>query len=157
MGLANDDCRLYHHVGRSSRGLRASRDLRSRMTLSKGMTDRNMTIETQKYIRKPLYVDAVRVTVDNFEDIATWCQGEIRQDETPGSNKRYIKVRVQYPMNPRQTKAFVGDWILYTDRGYKVYLNKAFQMAFDETVDTGSNGNTDVSEIEVARIAAAVE
>jgi hypothetical protein len=85
----------------------------------------------------------VRITSDNFDEIAVWCQGEIQQDEATG--KKFIKVRVQYPMNPRQTQAFVGDWLLYTDRGYKVYTTKAFTSAFDkveegETASNGSNG-----------------
>jgi hypothetical protein len=90
-------------------------------------------IDTQKYVRKPLYVDAVRVTLENFDEVAAWCQGEVLQDEVPGSGtrKQYIKVRVHNPKNPRQTKAFVGDWLLYTERGYKVYTNKAFHASFD--------------------------
>lgn len=111
-------------------------------------------IETQKYIRKPLYVDAVRVTSSNFNEIASWCQGEIQQDEVPGSGqgKYHIKVRVHNPKNPRQTKAFVGDWILYTERGYKVYTSKAFHSAFDKaeaTVTANGAGQVDTSVIEV--------
>src|SRR3954452_12961268 len=87
-----------------------------------------MAIKTQRYIRKPLYVDSVRITASNFDEIAAWCQGEIQQDE----GKKYIKVRVHNPKNPRQTKAFVGDWLLYTERGYKVYTSKAFFAAFDK-------------------------
>jgi hypothetical protein len=45
--------------------------------------------------------------------------------------KQYIHVRVHNPKNPRQTKAFVGDWILYTERGYKVFTAKAFQANFN--------------------------
>jgi hypothetical protein len=97
-----------------------------------------MSIDAQKYIRKPLYVDAVRVTNANFNEIAAWCQGEILRDdevlrdaEGQGTGKPYIKVRVHNPINPRQMKAFVGDWLLYTERGYKVYTNKAFHTAFD--------------------------
>jgi hypothetical protein len=92
-----------------------------------------MGVETQKYIRKPLFVDAVRVTAANFDELAAWCQGEVLQDEIPGkgTTKKYIKVRVHNPKDTRQTKAFIGDWILYTDRGYKVYTNKAFRHAFD--------------------------
>jgi len=86
-------------------------------------------IETQKYIRKPLYVDAVRITNANFEEIAAWCQGEIGQDER---GKKCIKVRVHNPKNVRQTQAGVGDWLLYTERGYKVYTNKAFHASFDQ-------------------------
>jgi hypothetical protein len=97
------------------------------------------TSVTKKYVRKPLYVDAVQVTEQNFIDIARWCFGEIGNiDETPVDmssevepTKQYIHVRVHNPKNPRQTKAFVGDWILYTERGYKVYTTKAFQANFD--------------------------
>jgi len=90
------------------------------------------SVNTTQYVRKPLYVAAVRVTEGNFENIVAWCQGEIQQDEIPGKGvKRYIRVRVHNPKNPRQTKAFVGDWLLYTERGYKVYTNKAFHDSFD--------------------------
>jgi hypothetical protein len=90
-------------------------------------------IDTRKYLRKPLYVDAVRITGGNFDEISAWCQGEILHDELPNNvtGKKYIKVRVHNPKNPRQTKAYVGDWLLYTERGYKVYTSKAFHAAFD--------------------------
>lgn len=98
---------------------------------------------TEKYVRKSLFVDAVQVTEENFADIARWCFGEICNiDETPvnssedvNPSKQYIHVRVHNPKNPRQTKAFVGDWILYTERGYKVYTTKAFQANFDKVVE----------------------
>jgi trehalose-6-phosphatase len=100
---------------------------------------------TQKYVRKPLYVAAVQVTKSNFEDLAKWCQGEIRNiDESPVNkaldvdpDKQYIHVRVHNPKNPRQTKAHVGDWILYTERGYKVYTEKAFKSNFDKLDEDG--------------------
>jgi hypothetical protein len=103
---------------------------------------------TAKYIRKPLIVDAVQVTEQNFGDIARWCIGEIVNiDDTPVDKtaepnpaKQYIYVRVHNPKSPRQTKAFVGDWILYTERGYKVYTTKAFQANFD-LVDPASLAN----------------
>lgn len=115
------------------------------------------TTITEKYVRKPLYVDAVQVTEKNFETIARWCFGSIGNiDETPVTKatdvdppKQYIHVRVHNPKNPRQTKAFVGDWILYTERGYKVYTTKAFQANFlkvtseesSEGVDDDVDGN----------------
>jgi hypothetical protein len=103
------------------------------------------SVETMQFIRKPLYVDAVRITGANFDEVATWCQGEIQQDEPSdekGPGKKFIRVRVHNPKNPRQTKAYVGDWLLYTERGYKVYTNKAFHDSFDE-VSPGDipNGN----------------
>ena len=116
-----------------------------------------MGITTDKYIRKPLYVDAVRITGANFDEIAAWCQGEVQQDETSGKTpgKKYIKVRVHNPKNPRQTKAYVGDWLLYTERGYKVYTNKAFHASFDpvsysDVDESGVKDTLVVGEEEVA-------
>lgn len=108
-------------------------------TQSKRIGHMENTSLTTKYVRKPLFVDAVQVTEQNFADIARWCFGEVGNiDESPVDRaqevqptKQYIHVRVHNPKNPRQTKAFVGDWILYTERGYKVYTTKAFQANFD--------------------------
>jgi hypothetical protein len=108
-----------------------------------GAPKKRMPVQAQRYLRKPLYVDAVRITSTNFEEIAVWCQGEILKDEESGSGKKFIKVRVHNPKNPRQTKAFVGDWLLYTERGYKVYTSKAFHAAFDRVE---SNGTAPVSD-----------
>src|SRR3954469_10262195 len=94
-----------------------------------------MTIVTQKYLRKPLYVDAVQVTEENMEEIAAWCQGDVRSndgsDPEVSSYGKYVHVRVHNPRSVRQTRAFASDWILYTDRGYKVYSSVAFHASFD--------------------------
>jgi hypothetical protein len=104
-------------------------------------------VESVQYVRKPLFVQAVQVTTENFEDAAKWCLGEIRNksnlpegaDMSDPSN-RYIHVRVLNAKNPRQTRAFVGDWILYNDRGYKVYNDKAFRDQFEKVAEkTESN------------------
>ena len=98
-----------------------------------------MTIVTERFIRKPLYVDAVQITHDNFAEVVAWCQGEVRtnngdepvSDDSINPSATHIRVRVHNPKNVRQTKGFVGDWILYTERGYKVYTQKAFRSSFD--------------------------
>lgn len=99
-----------------------------------------MAIQTEKYVRKPLYVDAVRVTKDNFEEILGWCQGDIgfidgRMVDGPvdviDPETQYIRIRVHNPQSIRQTRAFVGDWILYTEKGYKIYTEKAFSENFN--------------------------
>jgi hypothetical protein len=87
-------------------------------------------INTTKYIRKPLYVDAVQITMDNIVEVAQWCQGELKdyhdkplagaEAENP-TIERYIHVRVHNPKNVRQTKAFIGDWLLYTERGRSIH------------------------------------
>lgn len=107
-----------------------------------------MVIETEKYIRKPLYVQAVQITSENFAEALTWCNGdlftqvfnpdtkEVLYEEVPSgteasSENHFIRIRVHNPQSPRQTRAFVGDWILYTDKGYKIYTDKAFRENFD--------------------------
>jgi replicative superfamily II helicase len=102
-----------------------------------------MTIVTRKYVRKPLIVDAVQVTVENFEELADWCQGSIVNNdksepvEEVDPSIQHIHVRVHNPRSERQTKAFVGDWILYTERGYKIYNTKAFTGTFAPYDTTG--------------------
>lgn len=98
-----------------------------------------MPIKTERYVRKPLYVDAVRVTRENFEEILGWCQGDIGfsdgrmvdgKVEEIDPDSQYIRIRVHNPQSPRQSRAFVGDWILYTEKGYKIYTEKAFSENF---------------------------
>lgn len=110
-----------------------------------------MSVTTTQFIRKPLFVDAVRVTGANFDEIADWCQGEVQQDpmSDQGPGKKFIRVRVHNPKNPRQTKAFVGDWLLYTERGYKVYTNKAFHASFDQAPEGSENGNVVMDSEEI--------
>lgn len=88
-------------------------------------------METSKYVRKSFDVDAIQVTDENIEEVAQWCGGTI---ETPHAlsleEAKHIKVRVRYPINERQTKAFVGDWVLNSGRGFKVYTNNAFNKQF---------------------------
>lgn len=103
-------------------------------------------VTTTKFVRKPLYVEAVQVTEENFVDIAQWARsaiftksggkvsegGEnIPEDTAIDPDSHYIFIRVHNPQSARQSKAFVGDWILYTDRGYKIYMDKPFKDNFD--------------------------
>ncbi len=84
-------------------------------------------METNKFIRKSFEIDAAQVTAENMEEVAAWCSGGIEQ-ETGGP--KFIRVKVNTPLNPRQTQAFVGDWVLGSPRGYKVYTDNAFRNNF---------------------------
>lgn len=104
--------------------------------------EESMTIETNKYARRPFYVDAVQVTEENMEEVAKWCQGDVATDpkaltapEASGDDHPYVKVRVHRPLTERQTKAFVGDWVLYAGTGFKVYTPKAFEKSFERVSD----------------------
>jgi hypothetical protein len=93
-------------------------------------------VKTKRFMKKPLYVEAVRITRRNFNDVAKWSNGRIQTDsadhpQTPGA--RYIKIDAHNPISTRQTKAYLGDWVLKTDRGFKIYSDKAFGESFDES------------------------
>lgn len=102
-------------------------------------------LKTHKFARKTFYVDGVRVTPENMEEVAKWCGGEILTDPQDG---QYIKVRVHRPLTDRQTKAFVGDWVLYAGTGFKVYTAKAFDKSF-EKVRTLTKAQADEAGIKV--------
>lgn len=100
-----------------------------------------MPIKATKYVRNPLYVDAVEVTDENFGEVVQWCMGEVYNtfDDSPADKSvpfnpstQYIRLRVHNPQSTRQTRASVGDWILYTERGYKIYTDMAFKNNFTE-------------------------
>ncbi len=91
-----------------------------------------MSITIEKYVRKPFFIDAVQVSVDNIVDVAAWCSGELLNEKRGNQDVLYIKVRVNRPLNERQTKAFAGDWVLFAGTGYKVYTNKAFDACFEK-------------------------
>lgn len=85
-------------------------------------------IEPIKYVRKPFEVEAVEVTEETMDEVSAWCRGNIKTD---AHERPYIKVRVARALNERQTKAYVGDWVLYAGTGYKVYTQKAFNKSFE--------------------------
>lgn len=89
-------------------------------------------MKTQTFARKPFYVQALRVTQENFDAIAKWVKGEIRESK----QGKFVEVDVQRFLYERQRQAFVGDWILSSKTGetesFKVYTDTAFRKSFDE-------------------------
>lgn len=102
-------------------------------------------MKTHKFARKPFYVDAVRVSDANIEEVAQWCGGKIVTEHADG---KHISVEVHRPINERQTQAFVGDWVLFAGSGYKVYTPKAFDKSF-EKVKTLTKAQADEAGIKV--------
>lgn len=108
-----------------------------------------MSIKTEGYSRKPFHVDAIQVTAENMEEVAAWCGGKIRTSNRvirDDNNKvvdrkevSFIKVNVHRSLNERQTKGYVGDWILLSDGGVKVYTERAFERAFE--LENKNDGN----------------
>jgi hypothetical protein len=86
-----------------------------------------MTLAVQRYTHVPLYVQGVQITAENMAEVASWCAGSLQTDN---EKKQYIKVATIRPLRERQTMAYVGDWVLKTEVGLKVYTNKAFTRGF---------------------------
>lgn len=99
-----------------------------------------MSLDIKQFARQPLYVAAVQVTEENMKAVADWCGGRVKRVVRKGGGEREacVKVRVNRPLHPRQTQAFVGDYVLAyesdTPRGvlisYKVYTETAFGKSF---------------------------
>ena len=86
-------------------------------------------IKTEKYDRRPLQVEGVQVTEGNMESVAAWCGGEVIPTKGPRGN--YIKVPVIHPLNDSQTRAHVGSWVLFSEKGFKVYTERSFANSFN--------------------------
>lgn len=85
---------------------------------------------TTVFVRKTFEVDAVQVTDWNIAVVAEWCRGTVYMPEEGDKVAMHVKVNVLKPLNERQTCAFVGDWILLSSTGFKVYTNRAFTNSF---------------------------
>jgi|SRR5215211_8045020 len=100
-------------------------------------------LNIEKYVRKPFAVEAVEVTEENLSEVAKWCKGRVRtanpnKEGGPPNAERYIQVQVKNARDERQTRAYVGDWVLSSGRGplgFKVYTPQAFQSSFQKEVD----------------------
>ena len=102
-----------------------------KIDLKKSKKEDPTKMETAKFVRKPFEVEAVQVTAENIEEVAAWCFGTVEHSgDNTLKDDRYISVRVQHPISARQTKAFIGDWVLYSGKGFKCYNPNAFKKNF---------------------------
>lgn len=99
-----------------------------------------IVFKPQRYRRRPFSVEAIQLTAENVEDVANWCGGIIRTGVNPLNKQagpgKYIKIEVKRALNDRQTRAYVGDWVLKAGGGFKIYTPLAFNESFEpEEVD----------------------
>lgn len=97
-----------------------------------------MTLHLDEYVRKPFVVQAARVTAENIDEVATWCGGKVKSEPNAGGGVEgdvyFIKVDVKRPLDDRQTRAYIGDYVLSAGRSFKVYTEHAFKKSFDPHV-----------------------
>lgn len=105
-------------------------------------------MKTTKFMRRLFHVEAVQVTAENMEEVATWCEGEVK---STGSDAPYIKVKVRRPLNEKHTRAFIGDWVSLSETGFKVYAKRSFQNTFTELASEDGTMNVfrDTEELRV--------
>jgi len=104
--------------------------------LEKEEEDTLTKIGVERYARKPFYVEAACAKNEAMlELLAKWCGGELVREE---GERPYVQVEVQRPQTPRQTQAFVGDWLLSSPTGFKVYTDKAFRKSFEKVDKPGA-------------------
>lgn len=111
------------------------------------------------FAKKAFYVDAVQVDATNMYEVAVWCKGELldytwnnrhlpHNDKDPDRHDKYVKVNVIMPShgraNPRNGMAFVGDWVVKSTTGWKVYGDKAFKNTFEPLIEEPC-GRTDLT------------
>ena len=99
-------------------------------------------LDIKRFMRRTFDVDAVQVTEENFDAVAEWCGGKIvtvkdavsenKLDLGTFDGQTHISIDVARPLTRRQTEAYVGDWVLYANKGFKVYTNRPFVKNFVE-------------------------
>jgi hypothetical protein len=89
---------------------------------------KDIMITTSTFVRKPLLVEGIQVNSENMEQVAVWCGGTIQYTQ---SKRNFIKLQTKATPQARQNMAFVGDWVLKSDMGFKIYSKRAFDRTFD--------------------------
>lgn len=92
-------------------------------------------ITVERFMQKPLFVDAVKVTAENIAAVAVWCDGTIETQVVNGKAVLYIAVDTLKPSRPRLGKAYVNDWVVKSEKGMKVYTPHAFEQCFIDVME----------------------
>jgi len=87
-----------------------------------------MEIKTAR--RKSFDVEYVEITKDNLNEVSVWCGGEV---DLSDPENPFIRIKDKNAMNARQTKAFVGDYVLKSQSSFKAFSKKSFKRSFETT------------------------
>lgn len=111
-------------------------------------------IQTTEFVRKTFSVNAVQITAENMEAVAKYCGGKILHT-TPGPDDKvpsapYIRIYVRKPLNERQTRAYVSDWVLESGGKFKIYPDKSFKQHFELPTSGAQVADEHLSDEDVA-------
>jgi hypothetical protein len=93
-------------------------------------------MQIEEFWRIPFPVKGVQVTEENMQEVANWCRGKVNVEAVGtvdnASPRRFIKVKVEKAITDKQTRARVGDYVLRSPSGFKVYTEQAFLKCFGQ-------------------------
>lgn len=90
-----------------------------------------MSFKIVPLVRKSFPAEGVQITKENFVEVAEWCKGVLHSEpDDQGNPVPFIKVDVTRPLNEKQTKAFLNDWIVKVGHGFKVFNVHSFERSF---------------------------
>jgi len=81
-----------------------------------------------QFVRKPEFITGIQVTKVNIHDVAQWCKGVVIDHDT----NHFILVPVINPKTHTASRAYIGAWVVQTDKGvFRVYRSKDLNRGFE--------------------------
>lgn len=85
----------------------------------------------ETWVRNTFSVEAVRVTEENMQKVANWCDGRIYGRQNLNEPlKLYVQFDAVGYSKHYAAKAFVGDWVIRVDGHFKHYTDNSFRRAY---------------------------
>lgn len=85
-----------------------------------------------KYRKKPMEVEARKVTADNAQGLAEWCGGEAYQRYFFGEPQTMV---VEVPYNGVAVEATEGQWIVQNENGtFDAYPAHLFHAIYEPVI-----------------------
>jgi hypothetical protein len=84
-----------------------------------------------RYVRKNANIEAARVNLAELSKIRDWCDGSILASDASENAGRSLFIEIKLPRQLRakkRSRAYVGDWIVKDDEGFKVYSDDEFRV-----------------------------
>lgn len=93
-------------------------------------------MKATRFMRTPFFVKGYLVTLENMEDIATWCKGHVVDKD---SDQPFVRVPVNRASNEKMTRGYVGTWVTVSrhrgENSFKVYTAERLMSEFVEMPD----------------------
>ena len=86
-------------------------------------------LDIEIWERNSFEVEAVQVTSQNLGAVALWTEGEVCRQNTH-NGRWYVLVDCVEYNRLRQSKVFVGDWVIKVQNQFKHYRNDSLRLAY---------------------------